>query len=213
MHLRAFIDACEAFGWTGGQEFNTRIVALLNGRERRNANWAQGRHRYTVPFQNLKRAQYRAVRQMHEVCRGMEHAFLYFDPSAHEADNDVFAIGDGAASEFQLSTLSAIDGVSYQRLVRALYVPGDNGEAIESVIVVTVNGVPTAVTPDYDRGTVLFAAPPAADTILRWSGEFSVWVRFNNDWLPFSIDNKSEDEFVHNGTVELIEVPEPEAAS
>lgn len=213
MHLRAFIDACEGFGWSGGQEFQTRIKQLANGNERRNADWANGRHRYTIPFQNLLREQYQAVRQMHEVCRGMLHVFLYFDPSANEASNELFAVGDGVRVEFPLSTLSVIDGVSYQRPVRALYRPGVNGDAISSTIVVTVNGTPTAVTVDYDRGIVLFGAPPDNGALLRWSGLFSVWVRFNNDWLPFSIDNRHRDEFFHNGTVELLEQPSPEPES
>lgn len=211
-HLRAYIGACESFGWTGGQEFNTRVVTLLNGHERRNANWAQGRHRYTVPFQNLLGAGYRAVRQMHEVCRGMWGAFLYFDPSANEAEEALFGVGDGVRTSFPLTTLSVIDGVSYQRPVTALYRPGANGAAIASTIVVTVNGTPTAVTVDADRGVVLFSVAPAVGALLRWSGLFSVWVRFNNDWLPFSIDNrhKGEEDFFHNGSIELIEVPPPE---
>jgi uncharacterized protein (TIGR02217 family) len=210
MHLRAYIDACQAYGWSGSQDFNTRVTTLANGRERRNANASQGRHRYTVPFQNISREEYRSIRQMHEVCLGMLHAFLYFDPLANEADAQLFAVGDGATTQFQLSTLSVIDGVSYQRQVTALYRPGDNGEAVPSTVTVTVNGAPTVVTLNEDRGLVIFAAAPALGANLRWSGLFSVWVRFDSDTLPFSIDNRRGEGYAHNGTVTLIEVPPPE---
>ena len=98
-HLRPYIDACETFGWSGGQEFNTRLVTLLNGRERRNANWSQGRHRYTLPFQNLMREQYRAVRQMHEVCRACCTRSCTRHHSGERAGRPIrySGIGDGRA--------------------------------------------------------------------------------------------------------------------
>lgn len=213
MYLRSFIDACEGFGWTGGPEFKTRLRVLMNGRERRNADWSQAKHRYTLPFLNLRADSYRAVRQMFEVCMGMLNAFLYVDPLDNEAEEEVFATGDGVTTSFQLTKFSQIDGVIYQRLIFALYTPGDGGDAVNSSIVVTVNGIPTAVTVDYDRGTVAFSVAPANGAILRWSGQFATWVRFNQDWLPMSIDNKGDGDFYRNGSVELIEVAEPEVTS
>lgn len=215
MYVRAFIPACEGFGWSGGPEFKTRIRVLANGRERRNADWAQECNRYTLPFLNLGAEQYRSIRQMFQVCRGMAHDFLYRDPLDFEADTEEFGIGDGAAVEFQLSKLSAIEGVIYQREVHALYVPGSNGSDAEpSSIAVTVNGVPTSVTVNYDRGTVVFAAPPAIGAVLRWSGQFAVWVRFDIDWLPFSIDDRrGSSDYARNGQIVLKEDHPPEAES
>ena len=60
-HLNSYLDACAAYGWSGGPEFKTRIRLLANGRERRNADWSQGRHRYTLPFLNIGEARYRAI--------------------------------------------------------------------------------------------------------------------------------------------------------
>lgn len=213
MYLRSFIDACEGFGWNGGPEFKTRLRVLMNGRERRNADWSQAKHRYTLPFLNLRADSYRAVRQMFEVCMGMLNAFLYQDPLDNQATNEVFATGDGVQTSFQLTKFSQIDGVTYQRMIFALYVPGNDGDAVNSTVTVTVNGTPTAVTVDYDRGMVSFAAPPGNGTILRWSGSFAIWVRFNQDWLPMSIDNKGDGDFFRNGAIELIEVAEPEVTS
>lgn len=209
MYLRAFIDACEGFGWNGGPEFNTRIKTLQNGRERRNANWQQSRHRYALPFLNISAEQYAAVRQMFEVCQGMLHAFLYRDPLDYSATNEVFAVADGR-STYQLIKVSVVDGVSYRRNVYALYVPDNAGASDESSPIVTVDGTPTAVTVDYDRGTVTFAVAPSAGSILRWSGEFAVWVRFDSDWLPFSIDQRRGHEYAHNGQISLLELPPPE---
>lgn len=204
-YLNEYLDACAAYGWSGGPEFKTRIKVLLSGRERRNADWAQGRHRFTLPFLNIDDDAYRAIRQMFEVCRGMLHAFRYRDPLDHTAMAAEFGIGTGTLQTYQLSKLSAIDGVIYQREVYAL----------PSAPVITVNGVVTApALVDLDRGTVTINA--ALGTVLRWSGDFDVWVRFDQDWLPFSIDSRrGHDDYARNGSVNLIEVapPEEEASS
>ena len=106
-----------------------------------------------------------------------------------------------------------IDGVEYQRRVYAMYRPNpaDSGEALEVTPTVTVGGTPTtAFSTDYDRGLITFDSPMSGDEVIRWSAPcFSLWVRFDNDRLPFSIDNKSGSEFVVNGTVELLEIPPP----
>lgn len=199
-YINETIDACEGFGWSGGPEFNTRIKVLLNGRERRNANWGQARHRYTLPFQNISADQYRSIRQMFEVCMGMLHAFQYIDPLDNYADNEEFGIGTGAPVTYQLSKLSSIDGVFYQREVYAL----------ATNPVVTSNNAPIVPSEiDLDRGLVTINATLGA--VLRWTGPFRVWVRFNQDWLPFSIDNRrGGSDYARNGSVELVELPPPE---
>lgn len=207
-YLRAYIEKCPGFGWQGGPSFKTRIVSMANGRERRNAEQAYARHAYSAPFRNISPADYANIKQMHLVCRGMLHAFKFRDQLDYASGPDgvapaqpeVFGAGDGAQTVFQLRKISTLSGVSYTR----------NVYAIRSAVV-TVNGVASAPTIDMDRGTVTFAAAPAAAAVLRWTGEFDIWVRFNQDDLPFSIDNKSpKNGVLVNGSVDLIEVPPPE---
>lgn len=207
-YLKTYIPACEGYGWTGAPKFQTRIEVLMNGRERRNGDWAQEKNQYTIPFLNLTDEDYASVRQVFQVCRGMLHAFLYYDPRDNTAVNEVFAVATGA-TEYPLSKASTLDGVTYQRQINALYIPNADGTASQATPIVTVNGTPTAVTVDYDRALVTFAVAPTIGAILRWSGSFSVWVRFNADWLPFSIDSRNHRTAAHNGSVELIELPAP----
>ena len=59
-------------------------------------------------------------------------------------------------------------------------------------------------------GVLTFTAAPANGAVLRWSGTFDVWVRFTDDYLPFSIDDRDASlEYRVNGSVGLIEVPPP----
>lgn len=205
MYLREFINACEGYGWIGGPEFKTRIVPMQNGHENRNAGWAQGRHRYSLPFLNINRERYRNIRQMFEVCRGQLHSFLYRDPLDPSAEDELLGLGDGTTTEFQLAKLSVIDGVTYHRNVYAL---GD-----DDLVTASVGGaVATDFTLDRDRGLIIFDIAPALDAQIRWSGPFAVWVRFANDWLPFSIDNRLGNDYARNGTVDLIEVKPPAEA-
>jgi uncharacterized protein (TIGR02217 family) len=194
-YIRAYLETCEGYGWEGGPEFSTRITPMANGFERRNGDWAEARRKFSLPFLNLSRERYLPIINMFYAARGQLHCFLYRDPLDHEADNELIGLGDGIEVEFQLSKLTIVDGFTYQRNVYAI--PDDEN------IVVTVNGAPTAVTVDKDRGTILFAVAPAAAAVIRWSGEFDCWVRFNQDYLPFTLDAPD----ARNGQVELVEMP------
>lgn len=208
MYLNRFIPVCEGFGWTGAPGFHTRIVVLANGRERRNADWAQERNRYTVPFLNISAAQYASIRQMFQVARGMAHAFLFLDQLDASAEDEVFAIADGSPG-YQLTKNSTLDGVTYRRTIHALYTPGSDGSAIPATPEVTADFVPIAVTVDHERGIVYPNTPPTPGAVLRWSGPFAVWVRFDQDELPWSIDNRRGHDYAHNGQIVLMELPPP----
>lgn len=194
-YIRAYLETCEGYGWEGGPEFSTRITTMANGFERRNGDWAEARRKFSLPFLNLSRERYLPILNMFYAARGQLHCFLYRDPLDHEADNELIGLGNGSDVEFQLSKLTVVDGFTYQRNVYAI--------PDEETIVVTVNGTPTAVTVDKDRGTILFAAPPALNAHIRWSGIFDCWVRFNQDYLPFTLDAPN----ARNGQVELVEMP------
>ena len=215
-YIRAFISTCDAFGWTGGPGFNTDIQQLRSGRESRNADWQQVQHFYSINFQNIRHGAYTPIKQMHMTCRGRLHNFLYRDHADYEAVDEVFATALVGQDEFQLAKTSTLDGVSYQRQVYALYEPGTDGAAVPVMPTITVDGTPTtAFSVDVDRGIVVFDTPMTGGEVLRWTGPFAVWVRFDNDRLPFSIDNKSGGEFVMNGSVDLLEMfpPLPEVGS
>ena len=209
-YLRAYIPACEGYGWEGGPEHRTSIVQLRSGRERRNAAWAQPQHFYSLPFVNITQPQYAPIKQMHMNRRGRWGVFLYRDRLDDTATDELFAVAEAGQDTFQLGKWSIIEGVSYYRHVTALYLPGEDGSAVDADPEITVNGTPTAAfTVDHDRGVIVFDSPMSGGEMLRWSGVFSLWVRFDNDRLPFSIDNKSGGDYVVNGQVDLLEMPPP----
>lgn len=197
-YLDAYIPKCPSYGWQGGPEFSTLIVQMKNGRERRNAEIAFARHSFTVPFNNISPDDYAGIKQMHLVCRGQLHNFKFKDQLDYQAENEVFGQGDGATRVFQLQKTSTISGVSYNRQT---YVIRDGATIL-------VNGSAATHTIDQDRGLVTFASAPANLATIKGTWEFDLWVRFNQDNLPFSIDNIG----VRTGSVGLIEVPPPPAS-
>lgn len=211
VYVRNYIKACEAFGWEGGPEYNTEIVAMANKAEKRNAQWSQSRFFATVPFLNLSPERYEHVLAMFEDRMGRWGAFLYRNPLRYTADDVEFGVGDGVTTEFQLVAEVQVGLRKRTRNVYAIYIPEEDstGEAVPSDVIVRVNGSVTPVSIDHDRGIVTFSSAPSMGAVLTWDGEFSHWVRFANDRLPFSIDNRSGDGFATNGMVELVEVNPP----
>lgn len=197
-YIDEFLDGCFAYGFEGGPVFNTQIIELQNGREKRNATWAEHKHRYNGSFLNIKTEQYRKIKQMHLVARGRLNAFKIIDPLDNYALNQNFAQANGTATKFQLSSTSSIAGVSYTRGVYGI-IPNDKFKIYVNDVVVD------NYTVDTKRGTVVFDTAPPVGAILKWSGNFFVWVRFEQDDLPFSLDNPN----MTNGAVTMLEVPPP----
>jgi uncharacterized protein (TIGR02217 family) len=200
MHLDAYLAPCPGYGWDITPVFKTNITDLQNGDEYRNAGWIEVRHRATAPFENINKDAYREIKRMFLVCRGMLYAFRFRDELDYEANADIFGIGDGVKTEFQLLKISVVDGVEYPRKVYALV----------ATPTITVDATPTAAfTVNLRTGRIRFDAAPAAAAVLRWSGEFDLWVRFANDEMPFSLDDPD----ATNGAVTLWEVPPPAEAT
>lgn len=199
-YINAYLAPCPGYGWAGGPTFFTEIVSLKNGREKRNAAWRQPKHKFTAPFQNISQEAFRSIKEMFLICRGQAFAFRFKDQNDFEADEAQFAVANGTDSTFQLGKLNLIAGQSFFREVYAL----------ASNPVISINGTVTSgFTVDLDRGTVTFSSPPSAGSVLRWTGDFDVWVRFSNDELSFTLDNPNRT----NGSVDLIEVSPPPVLS
>lgn len=68
-----------AMGFSGGPEFRTRVVALANGREKRNIDWSQPRRRYVAPYGNKAPDVYASLLAAFTACRGQAHGFRFKD--------------------------------------------------------------------------------------------------------------------------------------
>lgn len=190
------IESCPGFGWVGGPEFQTNVQRLGSGREKRNADWAICRHRYTAPYKNVTDEAYRAIKKVFMICRGKTHTFLHKDWADFQAVDEPFGVGDGTTKDFQLRKVSSDGGGTYTRTI----------DKPAAGVVIKVNGVVTLATVSELDGSVSFASAPANTAVLTWTGEFFVHVRFDTDALPFSLDNVGHKGFFMNGSIDLVEV-------
>lgn len=192
------IDACPAYGWQGGPEFLTRITMLKNGNEVRNAEWDQVKHRYILPIQNQASSDYLAyIKSAHLAMRGSLHSFLVKDYSDFLAVNEPLGVAPAGSAPVQLRKLSTFGLATYERTIRKPL----------STVVVHQDGVAKAGTLNTLTGVFTPLTPWTEGQVLTWSGEFRIPVRFAQDYLPFSIDNRiSYGDYAMNGSVELVEV-------
>lgn len=197
-YLNVYFPVCEGYGWEGGPEFNTQITQLRSGREFRNENWQTARFRYTTNFLNISKDAAKGIRDVFFAVRGMSRCFRYIDALDNEAIEEDFAIGDNNQTTFQLGKFTYLDGVEYFRYVYAtrgeikIFIDNDEVDPGDYVI-------------DEMRGLITFSTPPGINRVISWSGNFDIWVRFDNDYLPFSLDAPN----ATNTQINLIEQPPP----
>lgn len=194
--IDAELDLCPSFGWQGGPEFATRIVPLKNGHERRNANWAQMRHHFTLPFQNITDSDYLLeLKAVFLAAQGMAESFLAKDHSDYLATNESLGVAPSGSTAVQLIKTYTFGPATFTRTITK-----------PVTVAVKQNGVAKPGT--FDSTTGLFTPSTAwsAGQPLTWTGEFRVPVRFASDLLQMSIDARNSDGTILNGSVELIEV-------
>lgn len=184
---------CVAYGSEFGHRYRTRINELRSGVERRNGEWERPLGRYSIVYQNLRQDDANTVVAAHHACMGRLIGFRFKDWADYQADDEVLGFGTGAVQELQLVKTYQFGSLSN---TRNIYKPVPS-------ITVYENGSPIAASVDYTTGIVTITATLGAE--ITWSGEFDVPVRFADDEMSFSIDNRSGD-YILNNDVELLEI-------
>lgn len=190
-YIDARLPTCVAYGFTGGPEYSTLVVALDNGREQRNRQWLYPKHRYSAQFLNFSKANQALVLEIFHAMAGQLHCCRFKDHGDYQAVDEQLAPAIGTSNPVQLIKTYAFGGVSSTRPIQAPV----TGAVIKR------NGLAVAGVLDLTTGLFTPSAPWASGTF-SWSGEFDVWVRFASDYNAFQIGNKD----AHTADIELIEV-------
>lgn len=196
MIIDSELNICPGFGWQGGPEFSTLVKEMQSGHERRRQRWEYAKHRFLLPFAAIEDGAYLThIKSVFLACRGMAYAFWAKDFTDFRVEQMPFGVGDGVETDYPLTIRYTFGPAEYLRQV---------SRPINATVY--VNGMPdSGVTWDAATRSIKFAAPPTGP--LTWSGEHRVLVRFANDVLPMSIDNRfASGPYAMSGSVELIEV-------
>jgi uncharacterized protein (TIGR02217 family) len=164
-------------GFSGGPSWNTRIVTMASGADRRNAEWALPHHRFTADYTLLDPAGQNEILIAFWAAMGQKDSFRFKDWNDFRATDQAMAIGDGTSTPRQL-TKAYIFGP--RTFTRNILLP------IASTVVVTANGVPIAVTTNDTTGMITPSAPWPSGQVIKASFDFDVRVRFGSDFVAFA---------------------------
>lgn len=192
------IDACPAFGWQRGPFVDVLIKPLVSGREKRKPQSFLRKHTFMLPFMNIKNQAYLDyINNAFMALCGPTDSFLARDYLDHLAINEPLGVAPAASTPVQLVRVYTFGGASYTRPIT---------KPVAADLVVRQNGVAKAVTVDTLTGLVTPTTAWTPGQTLTWTGEFRVPVRFDQMSLPSTIDNRSGESLISNGSVSLIEV-------
>jgi uncharacterized protein (TIGR02217 family) len=164
--------------------FDTTIIPLGNGAERRFANWDDGLISFNAMPGVRSLVDLRALDVFHKR-RGRARSFPVRDlldcQAAWDGSLMPFATGTNTAGPFQL-TKTYSDAAN--NWVREITKP-ESG-TIKIYVGAAVKAAGVDYTIDYLTGKVTFLAGhfPAVDSTISWEGRFWVPVRFSDDKLP-----------------------------
>ncbi|MBX3568760.1 MAG: DUF2460 domain-containing protein [Rhizobiaceae bacterium] len=182
-----------SFGATGGPERRTEIVRLTSGREKRNARFANSRHRYDAGTGLRSLTDLYDIVEFYEARQGSLHAFRFRDPfdmkscradRTPEATDQLLGEGDGTTARFALVKRYGDDAGGYARPIRK--------PAVETLTVAVDGAVqesPGSFGFDEATGEIVFApgSVPAPGTDVTAGYEFDVPVRFDADRIEISV--------------------------
>lgn len=157
-------------------EFSTIINTADGGGESRIAKWSAPKWHYELIYEFLRDGS--AYLEQQQLLgfflarQGKFDSFLFFDPTDNKVSNQVFGVGDGTTTQFQLVRNF---GGAFVEPVRG----------ITAAPTITEAGNATTAFTWVPSGLVTFTSAPAAGAVLAWSGVFFFRLRFDMDKADF----------------------------
>lgn len=188
-----------SWGAGGGPEFNTDIIVLGSGFEKRNSNWEEARHKFTVSHNFKNQSQLDELIEFFMSRKGMARGFRFRDWSDYKLELESIGVGDGVETEFQIKK-TYTNSVSQVRNITKIVTQSDSDAIatehgssastwevrVNSVLQTEGGGSDYVV--DRDTGVITFNSPVTNTHVITVSGEFDVPVRFDTDRMARTID-------------------------
>lgn len=158
--------------------WDTQTYTSKSGRETRIQNWKFPRYKIAVTYNfmtdnnvesvSLDKGDIERMQGFFNAVGGSFDDFLYLDDTENFVENQAFGVGDGQTTIFQL--------------VRNHPYWAEPINGIHEKPKIFVDGVEAECEVDA-YGVVTFTEPPAADSVLSWTGRYYFRVRFEDDQL------------------------------
>lgn len=192
--INAVLDERIDYGFEGGARYKTNVGENSNGFFERDSEWKYGKHEYEASFGNIQDDDRDFIISVFHICRGKRHDFLFYDWNDRYIENQLLICGTvGTLEPIQL--YKKYEGFGEAYTIRPI-------QALKTVTLLDENGDPVAG--DWDLGTGIFT-PEAAwgEGPYSVSAEFYVWVHFDDDYNPMTINSWQ----ANTARVRLVESP------
>lgn len=175
-------------GVSGGPGFNTTILSLSGGAEKRNINFSRSRGRWDVGYGIQTKEDFQEVLGFFYTKFGRGHSFLFKDWSDFEIGVDAtdtpqtIGTGDGIQTVFPIVRRYATANFTFDRVLERI-----NASPTPRVFIDAVEQV-GGFTVQTTAATVTFTVAPALNELVGMICEFDSIVRFDTDTLDVTLE-------------------------
>lgn len=196
--INAVLDEQVDYGFEGGPEYSNEVTELENGFEHIDSAWEYPRHRYSASFGNISDESASYIIDVFHACRGRRHYFKFKDWNDYAVVDEPLEVLPGTTDPIQLyKTHQPTDPVT------GIVWPVWTSRPIQAVLSATIKtpgGAVVAGTLNTETGQFTPDVAWLSGTH-TWSGEFYIWVRFDADYNPMTINSWR----ANTAKVELVE--------
>lgn len=184
--IDAVFDEEVDYGFEGGARYQTNISENPNRFEEVDSDWKYGKHEFEASFGDISDERRDRVIAVFHICRGRRHWFKFKDWNDYDVADQPLQVGaDGTTDVIQLYKLydgAAHDfGTAYTvRPVQAWKWAEVRRVSDDSLVEGTLDLNTGLFTPDD---------PWEEEEYYVLNGEFYVWVRFDDDYNPMTINS------------------------
>lgn len=179
------------YGFEGGPGYSTGLVDLENGFEDRDSEWKYPKHEYSASFGDIDDPDRDAIIATFHTVRGRRHSFLFKDWNDYTATLAPLQV----TAEY-FGTTNPVQLYKTYTFMNAPYDPAEPYtirpvQALKEAVIYAADQV-TEIPGTLNLLTGQFTpTDPWADAVTEyyWSGEFYVWVRFDADYNPMTINS------------------------
>lgn len=179
--INAVLEEDVDYGFEGGPRYKTNVGEYPNGIEDRDSQWKYPKHEFSASFGDIPDEKRDRVIAGFHVCAGKKHSIKFKDWNDFEIVDQLVQVLPGTASAIQLYKTYAPYGPDYVR-VRPI-------QCFKSLVLVDEVGDPVPGTLDYNTGIFTPDGEWADAPYYIESAEFYVWVRYDDDYNPMTINS------------------------
>lgn len=178
--ITAVLDEEVDYGFEGGARYNTGSSDNPNGFDERDSEWKYGKHEFEASFGNIKDDVRDYLISVFHICRGKRHDFMFYDWNDRFIEEQELICGEvGTTDVIQLYKRYDGFGQAYTiRPIQALKVV-ELRDQDDIIVPGTWDMLTGLFTPDGEWGEGPYTV----------NAEFYVWVHFDADYNPMTINS------------------------